>query len=234
LRLEKELLMSRFISAVLLAVALVPSAHAGTIIKLGFGTDALPDIELSNGILSTYDDGAGATQGDQNTEVTFLGTLAGTAPYENDRASITLDGVMLSGSATVIGGTALQATTGGTFELFDPSNNLLLSGTLGNGTLSGPITNIATGGFLTTEFGTLTGGSLLPTLTSAGIQLSTFSIALTNVNGGQGLGVDPETEILLPFTADATASIGGQAPEPTGWLVALLGGFALLPWLRRG
>jgi hypothetical protein len=224
--------MNRFITAVIVAAVLVPSAHAGTIIKLGFGIDSFPDLELSGGTISTHDDGAGATQGDQNTEVTFLGVLAGGAVIEGDRASFTLDNVSLIGDATVVGSTVLQSTSGGSFALYDPSNIVLLEGMLGDGTLSGPITNVATGGFLTTEFGSFTGGSLLPQLTAAGISRSSFSIALTDVNDGTGLSVDMSTNMLADFTADASANIGGQVPEPTSWVFALFAGLALLPLAR--
>jgi len=224
--------MSRFITAVALAMVLVPSADAGTILKLGFGVDSLADIELSGGVISTNDDGAGATQGDQNTEVTFLGALTGAAVIEADRASVTFDNISLVGEATIVGSTALQSTTGGSFELYDPSNNLLLSGTLGDGTLSGPIDAAATGGFLTTEFGSFTGGTLLPVLNNAGLALSSFAIALTDVNDGAGLSVDEGTNQLGSFTADASANIGAQVPEPMTWMVALLAGLAVWPLAR--
>jgi hypothetical protein len=225
--------MNRLTSAVLLSALLVSPARAGTIIKLGFGTDSLPDMELSDVALSTFDDGAGATTGDQDTQVAFLGVLTGATPIEGDRASFSLNHVTLSGEVIVIGGTALQLTTGGEFELYDPSNVLLLSGSLGAGTLSGPIANSATGAFLTAEFGSFTGGSLLPALHEAGNVRSTFSIALTNVNNGAGLGVNEDTNRLLPFAADATASIGGQVPEPHGMLYAAMSGLVLLPRIRR-
>lgn len=225
--------MTRFIAAVFLAMATVSSAGAETILKLGFGTDSLPDIELSGGVISTHDDGAGATVGEQNTEVTFLGALSGSTIVEGDRASFTVDNITLSGEATVVGNTVLQSTTGGTFALYDPSNNLLLAGTLGNGTLSGPINSAATGGFLTTEFGTFTDGLLLSTLNTAGIAQSSFAIALTSVNDGNGLGIDTSTNQLASFTADASANIGGHVPEPASWLGALLATLTVIPWVHR-
>ena len=225
--------MNRLTAAVLfLAVAIAPAAKAGTIIKLGFGTDSLPDIEMVGTTLSTFDDGTGSTVGDQNTEVTFLGLLAGTTPIVGDRASFTLDDVGLFGTATVVGSTVLQETDGGGFSLYDASNVLLLSGTLGNGTLSGPLGSIATGGFLTSEFGHFTDGSLLSILSDADMTLSSLSIALNDVNDGQGFKVNDETNQLLDFTADATANVGARTPEPAGLTIALLAGLALAPWMR--
>jgi hypothetical protein len=224
--------MTRFIAAVFLALATVSCADAGTILKLGFGTDSLPDIELTGGVISTNDDGAGATAGDQNTEVTFLGALAGSIIVEGDRASFTVDNITISGEATIVGGTVLQPTTGGTFALYDPSNNLLLAGTLGDGTVSGPINNAATGGYLTTEFGTFTDGLLLSQLNTAGFYQSSFAIALTDVNDGNGLSVDSATNQMAPFTADATANIGGHVPEPASCLAVLLACLAIVPWVR--
>jgi hypothetical protein len=226
--------MNRITTAVLLVTLCVSTSRASTIIKLGFGADSLPDVELTGGILSTFDDGAGATSGDQNTQVAFLGPLSSATPIEGDRGSFSLNNIVLSGEPLLVGGTVLQLTTGGDFELYDPSNILLLSGTLGNGTLSGPIANSATGAFLTAEFGAFTGGSLMPTLDSANLVRSTFSIALTNVNSGIGLGVDLDTNTVLPFTADSTASVGGQTPEPAAVALALLGGLMLLPVSRLG
>ena len=144
-------LSSLVITSVLLVFTV--STNAGTIIKLGFSTDSLPDIELIDGALSTADDGIGATNGDQNTEVTFLGSLVSQPAIEGDNASFTLDGVSLVDMPTIFGTTILHATEGGTFSLYDQNDSLLLAGTLGIGTLSGPIGGTATGGFLTTEFG---------------------------------------------------------------------------------
>lgn len=226
--------MNRF-SMTLTAMALLAmfpaTSQAGTIIKLGFSNDSLPDLELIDGEISTFDDGFGATDGDQNTEVTFLGPLAGTYFIEADRASFTLDNVIVSGSPTVIGSTLLQPTLGGQFSLWGPSNELLLSGTLGDGTLSGPLGGTATGGFLTTQFGTFTGGALLSILKGVDLVQSSLSFSLTDVNDGGGLavGTGPEGEMLMPFSADATANIGGQVPEPTGLLLCGLavGGLSL-------
>lgn len=223
--------MNRFTTTLILAsgIALMPSlTHAGTIMKLGFSTDSKPDIAMIEGVLQTADDDFGATFGDQNTEVTFLGVLSGVlaSAIEGDRASFSLSDVQVSDDLpTVIGTTLLQPTMGGDFILYDPSNNVLLSGTLGNGTLSGPIGGTATGGFLTTEFGSFTGGSLLATLETQNLSQSSVSISLTDVNDGLGLSLDTDGR-LMDFTADATANIGArqeQIPEPAGWVLLLVG-----------
>jgi hypothetical protein len=219
--------MNRFFMtlAVATATAFTPAPmFAGTIIKLGFGTDSKPDLELVDGVISTFDDGFGATIGDQNTELTFLGALSGALVVENDRASFTLENVVTDGTPTLIGTTLLQPTSGGNFLLYGPSNELLLSGTLGDGILSGPIGGTATGGFLTAQFGDFTGGSLLATLNAADLYQSSLSFGLTDVNDGGGLRIangEGEDGRLLPFSADATANIGGQVPEPTSSLLLI-------------
>lgn len=197
--------------------------QAGTIIKLGFSTDSLPDIELVGDTISTYDDGVGATTGDQNTEVTYLGIIGGQTPIEGANASFTLDDVKLSGQPATFGTTILQATTGGAFSLYDQNNTLLLEGTLGAGTLSGPMGGTATGGFLTTEFGDLTGGSLLPALQQQSNLRSTFSVSLTDVNNGAGFSQTGGGD-LAEFEADGTANIGVQTiPEPATTLMLVTG-----------
>ena len=210
-----------------------PATDAATIIKLGFSTDSLPDIEMLDNELSTFDDDFGATIGDQNTEVTFLDVLSGAISIEGDRASFTLSGVNLTDAPpAIIGSTLVQGTTGGNFVLYDPQNEILLSGTLGSGTLSGPFGGTATGGFLTTEFGSFTGGSLLSILDNAGQTNSSVSISLTNVNDGRGLSVTSDDK-LAPFTADATANIGALAvPEPSSGLLAAITALATLIGIR--
>jgi hypothetical protein len=199
---------------------------AGTIIKVNFSTDSMPDIELVNGVLSTVDDAVDSTDGDQNSEVELLGVLAEQSVNVGDNASLTFDRIQMSGPPMTVGGMVLQSTQGGTFDLYDSSNQLLLSGTLGNGTLSGPLGNTATGGFLTTEFGTFTGGSLLPVLLALGpVVRSSFSVSMTDVNDGAGLSRNVDG-LLDDFSADASAIIAaqpGSVPEPSGSSLLLLG-----------
>ncbi len=218
--------MNRTSLMTFLMLVLVTSlpAQAGTIIKLGFSSDSLPDIELVGSTISTVDDGVGATTGDQNTELTYLGVLSGEPSIEGANASFTLDNVELSGLPTTFGTTILQATAGGDFSLYDQNNGLLLEGTLGSGTLSGPLGGTATGGFLTTEFGQFTGGSLLPTLQQESRLLSSFSVSLTDVNNGAGFGTTGNGQ-LEEFQADGTANIGAAVPEPAS---SVLIGIALL------
>ncbi|MCP4190302.1 MAG: hypothetical protein GY768_06720 [Planctomycetaceae bacterium] len=217
--------MNRTLSTLVITTVffLTVPATAGTIIKLGFSTDSMPDINLIDAVLSTADDGIGATSGDQNTEVTFLGALSGEAGIESDNASFTLNAINLIDNPTIFGTTILQATNGGNFDLYDQNNDLLLSGTLGNGTLSGPIGGTATGGFLTTEFGMFSDGSLLDTLTPEKLLQSSFSISLTDVNGGLGFSTGADGS-LDDFNADATANIGARAvPEPAAVLSVIMG-----------
>lgn len=228
--------MNRFITTLTLITTTTltsAAAQAGTIIKLGFGVDSQPDFELVDNVLSTFDDGFGATIGDQNSEVTFLGPLTGLIAIEGDRASFTLTDVHTTGTPTIIGLTLLQPTSGGDFRLYGPSNELLLSGTLGDGTLSGPLGGPATGGFLTTQFGTFTGGSLLQTLGAQDLVQASFAISLTDVNDGNGMAIDGNGN-LLPFAGDATAIVGGQVPEPASVsLVGLAGLFGFATLRRR-
>jgi hypothetical protein len=203
--------------------------QAGTIIKLSFGTDSRPDIELVDGVLSTAADAVGASTGDQNTEVSFLGSLSSAPVIEGANASLTLDNIQLVGDPVTVGSTVLQATLGGDFTLYDPSNVLLLGGTLGNGTLSGPIGGTATGGFLTAEYGLFTDGLLLPLLQADNATSSSFSISLSDINNGAGLSLTGD-HVLADFTADANANIGARAsdvPEPGAALLLLLGVWAL-------
>jgi len=200
------------------------NASASTIIKLNLGTDSLPDIELVGGTLSTASDQLGATSGDQNTEVSYLGVLSELIPTSGPHYSMTLSDVMISGKPSVVGGGlfVVQETDGGMFSLYDPSNELLLSGTLGPGTLTGPVGGTATGSILTTQFGAFTAGALLPDLSAGGLTGSTVSFALTSVNSGQGLSLT-ESGDLNDFKADAIATIGASVPEPTSGLLLLLG-----------
>jgi hypothetical protein len=195
-------------------------AHASTIIKATLGIDASPDIELVDGVLSTFVDAVGATTGDQNTEVTFLETLSSQSPIMGDHSSFSMDDVLIVDTATVFGNTVLQKTSGGNFRLYDPNNVLLLSGTLGNGVLSGPIGGTSTGGFLTTEFGMFTGGSLLSSLSE--LPWSTLSISLTDVNSGSGMALKDDGT-LANFSADGTAVIGASVPEPASIVILSVG-----------
>jgi hypothetical protein len=215
----------------LTAIAGVP-AQAGTIIKLGFSTDSRPDIELVGDTISTVNDDIGATTGDQNTELTYLGVVAGQPAIEGANASFTLDNVKLSGQPMTFGTTLLQSTSGGDFSLYDQNNVLLLGGTLGAGTLSGPVGGTATGGFLTTEFGDLTSGSLLSVVQQQSLR-STFSISLTDVNNGAGFSLTGGGD-LADFEADGTANIGVQTvPEPASLLLLLPGLLLSLGIWRR-
>lgn len=209
--------------AVLVAVS---QAQAGTIIKLGLGNDSAPDIMFTGGAggtLSTMNDGNATTTGDQNTGVEFADFLAGViTDIRPSVASFSLANLTAAGPATTFGPLVIQNFSGGTMNLYDAANSLLLSGTLGNSALTGPIGPPATGGLFTTSFATITGGSLQPRIMPGSL---TLSMSLTDINGGAGFSVGGATAPSLnAFTADVTLNIAGeQIPEPLAASLLLIG-----------
>lgn len=213
--------MSRLIKtlvAVATVFAFVASASAApTVIKFGLG-DTGPDLVHFGSSFETLDDGNAATTGDQDTNVDYVGPLGFLADLAN--ASFSLDAVTLSGLANVLsGGFFAQSTTGGAFSFFGPANELLLSGTIGNGTLSGVIGS-SVGSWLSASV-TFVGGIVAPYLQS---NSGAISISLTDVesNGVSGFSVSRCDQVtfgqvctLDNFTADATGNVEGAAvPEP--------------------
>jgi hypothetical protein len=225
--------MLRFIRAsiVVLAVAAVvvgsaSVASAGTIIKLDLGSDPIPDVRYDGTTLETMDDGNAGTTGDQNTDADFQDFLNGFPDVLTPTASFNLSGLAPSGPATVLGGIlVVQNFSGGTFELYDPANSLLLSGSLTTSALTGPVGPPATGALFTTSIASVTGGQLAPLILPNSLSLS---MSFTDINGGAGFSVSgAAAPVLNPFTANATLLIAAeQVPEPT--MVALLSIGAIL------
>ena len=143
-----------------------------------------------------------------------------------------------------------QATTGGSFSLYDEFGGLLLTGTLDSGSLHGTIGPSGTGGFLTANLGTFTG----PSSSDTGPSGSAFNQLFKLVDPGSAalavsltdvVSIDPVSGPIpgflvvngemQRFTADATANVGAsQVPEP-GTLSLLLVGVvgAMLMGSRR-
>jgi hypothetical protein len=216
-------------------------AGAGTIFKLSLGGDPDADIEYSGGVLSTVNDGIGATTGEQNTAIEFLDFLENVeTDILTSTASFTLNGLAAAGSATVLGGNFLvQDFTGGTLEIYDESNTLLLSGSLTTSSLAGPLGPPATGGIFTTSIATVTGGSLAPYILEDSL---TMSISLASINGNAGLSFTPAipalpppilSRTLNPFTADASVIIDGEVPEPAALAIAAIAGGIAMAIVRR-
>lgn len=220
---------------------------AGTIIKLSLGGDPAADIEYTGGVggvLSTVDDLIPGTTGNQNTAVEFLDFLDPVATdILTSTASFTLDSLTATGPATVFNGfLVLQSFAGGTLELYDPANTLLLSGTLGASSLTGPIGPPATGGLFTTSFAVVSGGTLAPYIDPTSL---TLSMSFSAINAGAGFSVTPAppvpppvvfASVLNPFTADATINIAGEfsgIPEPASIALCLIAGSFGLIATRR-
>lgn len=218
--------LNKVILAAVVALFVTTTANATTILKLNFGSTG-PDFQYAGGILSTIDDGDAATAGDQNTQAAFEGLLAGVPDITTDIASVTFDGITADGAATILPGFVVQNTIGGTFDLWDSSNTLLLSATIDSGSISGPLGAAATGSFVTLSLGNYTGGTLLPLL--GGANAASIGVSFTDVASRSGAGFSVNGTSLNAFTADATANLAA-VPEPTtvGLLLAgLAGGFGV-------
>jgi len=214
-----------------ICVATVLSAgavQAGTILHLDLGTDQGPDVGFNSTTLGTVPDSNVATLGDQDTAIDFSDLLGGIPDVASPSASFSLNGLTVTGTATVFGGTlVVQEFSGGTLDVYDPGNALLLSGSLAPSTLTGTIGSPGTGALFTATFGAFTGGSLLPFLD---VNTLMMSLTLFNVNSGGGLSVSGDQ--LNGFEAGAGVAIAAQpVPEPaTAWL--LLMGVAALTRVR--
>ncbi len=221
----------RIVAFFLFCALLGSSAVNGqTILKLNLGETG-PDLAMNaGGLLGTISDGDASTTGDQNTAVEYTSFLDGLfADINTNTASFSLAGLQTIGNPNVIGGAVIvQDFFGGTFDLYSPTNSLLLSGNLQDSTLTGVIGGTGTGSIFTTKVGTFTSGSLLPYVEANSLNLS---IALTNVNNGNGFVVSGSPSALQAFTTDAAVNITGAKgvgiPEPTSIAIALLGAVGL-------
>lgn len=209
------------------------AVNGQTILKLNLGNTG-PDLAMNgSGVLGTVSDGDASTTGDQNTAVEYTAYLDGLyADITTSTASFSLAGLQTTGVPNVVAGAVVvQDFFGGTFNLYDTANVLLLSGNLQDSTLTGVIGNTGTGSIFTTKVGTFTAGSLINDVEANSLNLS---IALTNVNNGNGFVVSGQPAALQPFTTDASVNITGAqgvgVPEPASIAMTLLGalGFGFL------
>jgi hypothetical protein len=209
-------------------IGLNKAAHADTVLKLSLG-EVSPDLVFDGLTLHTVNDGNAGTTGDQNTAVDFTGFLNGIPDITTNIASFSLAGLAPQGAATVVGTVFIQNFAGGQFSLFDPSNVLLLSGTLNASSLTGSFAPSSTGSLFTTMNGNFTGGTLLPMLQRPSFSLS---LTMTNVNGGSGFVLSGAVQ---PFTADSTVEIGAtqQVPEPGTWSLLVFGALTAATLRRR-
>jgi PEP-CTERM motif len=187
----------------------VSTASAGTIIKLSPGNSA-SNIEYVSDVLSTADDENSATAGEHNTAVDFQGFLDSLDDIP-ENASVTVNGITKSGSATVFPNQLmLQNFTGGTVALYDAANTLLLSGSLKASTLAGSLgVTGANDALFTTTFNQITGGSLAP-----GIDPSSLTLKMNIGAINDGAGLSAPDSVLSPFAANALLTITGELPIP--------------------
>lgn len=223
------------VTALALFVTVVSTAGASTIVKLSLGNDNAADIAYNGSSLSTVVDADPLTPGDQNTAVEFLGALSSLPAIPAANASFTLTGVTAVGPATVLPlpNIVIQSFTGGNFSLYDNTNTLILSGTLGDSVLSGPVGASATGALFTTTLGSASG----PLASLIDVNTLNLSINMTDVNGGTGFTVTTGAGVSLdPFNTDASVSLSADpknVPEPATVTLVLLGGVALIGLRRR-
>ncbi len=212
-------------------VAPISATATETVIKVPLGDGGF-DVAFDGSSFGTVSDGDLSTSGEQNTRVIFTGILDGVADIDDPNASFTLADIVLSGPGIMAGPVVVQETAGGSFSLWSTSNQLLLSGLLGTGALTGS-TAQSTGSYFTTSFSSFSGGSLAALLDPNSAALS-LALAGIFTDGSPGLRL--VGGVLQPFTADGLIAIEGspsnEVPEPmTGILV--LSGIALAAMARR-
>jgi hypothetical protein len=211
------------------------TANGETVLKLSLASTGSDLSMNAGGVLGTVSDGNAGTTGDQNTAIDYTGFLSSNSDIPAN-ASFSIAGLQRTGNPSIVGGTVIvQDFFGGTFNLYDTANALLLSGDLQDSTLTGVIGGTGTGSIFTTKVGTFTSGSLLNDLLPNSLNVS---MALSNVNGGLGFVVSGSPFTLQPFTTDASVNIsadGAIIPEPASIAIALLGagGFGFIR-RRRG
>ena len=239
----------RYLLLVVLAGFSTGTGYAETVLNLSFGKNEIidPDIELVSGVLSTVQDSDNSitSPGDQTTDATFEGFAVGQPGIADIiNGSFTLDGVAMVGAPaeTPLGGfsSVTQQTTGGTFDLFDAAGDLLLSGTLNNGLLTGSTSGATSGGFFNLDFGTFTGPASSPLFQLLDPTKASLSISFTGIASPGSAGMSVVDGVLQDFIADATANVdaatfGGVAPEPTSMSLGLLAvaGIAAIARRRR-
>jgi hypothetical protein len=215
---------------------LTSSANAGTIIKLDLGEVGTPDIRFDGTTLATMNDGNAGTTGAQDTDADFHDFLSSFPDVLTSTASFSISGLTPSGAAATLGSLVIQNFSGGTFQLFDPANTLLLSGSLTTSALTGPIGPPATGALFTTSISSVTGGQLAPLIVPNSLSLS---MSFTDINGSAGFSVGgAAAPVLNPFTADTTLNIAAERiPEPTMAALVSIGGMLAglaIPRRRKG
>jgi hypothetical protein len=203
-----------FLAIVAVVGLLTTASRAGTIVKLDLGSDMAPDIRFDGTTLSTMNDGNAGTTGAQDTDADFQDFLGSFPDVLTPTASFSLSGLTPSGPPTQLGALVVQNFTGGTIQLYDPANTLLLSGSLTTSALAGPLGPPATGALFTTSIASVTGGQLAPMMIQNSLSLS---MNFTDINGGAGFTLGgAAAPVLNPFSADSTLSIAAEPiPEPT-------------------
>ncbi len=224
--------MKNYLRIAFVALALCATTtalNAGTIIKLNLGETG-PDVSMvQGGTFGTTNDGNAGTIGDQNTAIEYADGLDFIPDINLNVASFSLTGLQEVGPAGVFGNLVVQNLVGGIFNLYDPANNLLLSGALTNSALTGVLApGPGTGSVFTTApiTGPL-GGALAPFIVPGSLSLS---LTLTNV---VSQGITPGLVVdggVLQFTADSTVEIAATTvvPEPTTLGLLAFGGLAAL------
>jgi len=208
-------------------VASISFAATSQILTLNLGgSEPYGQIGMNgSGVLSTLDDGNGYTTGDQNTNISYVGPLDALLPdLVAPNASFTMSNLTLSGPPTTFGSLVFQNYQNGSFELYgpDPTNELLLSGTLSSSStllaVLGGGADPSDGTMFTSYFGTITGGSLQGYIVGNSVALQ---MHINNaVTPGVGAGFHLDGGALSSFSANSTVTILATAvPEPTAVLL---------------